>query len=128
VAPFSIQFVSRDVRIRMKTGAQVKPTLLPDAGGRAAARQFWKYEKISGGTLYERAGSVTILENPGTRIPRRAGRLLTRTNHTATTRSRSTRPAVSLSAGPDYSRSVAAVFSLSPGEKLFGSANLHAPR
>ena len=124
--PFSIQFVSpRTVRIRMKTGAQARP----DAPslmlvGEPPHDNSWKYEKIAGGHRYtSAAGSVTILENPWHIEFRDAqGRLLTRTNHTADYQT-SLDPALPFSfirRPSDYSRSVAAVFSLSPGEKLFG--------
>jgi alpha-D-xyloside xylohydrolase len=124
--PFSIQFVSpRTVRIRMKTGAQGRP----DAPslmlvGEPPHDNSWKYEKIAGGHRYtSSAGSVTILENPWHIELRDAhGRLLTRTNHTSDYQT-SLDPALPFSfirRPSDYSRSVAAVFSLSPGEKLFG--------
>jgi alpha-D-xyloside xylohydrolase len=84
----------------------------------------WSYEKIPGGHRYSSAaGSVTILENPWHIEFRDAqGRLLTRTNHTSDYQT-SLDPALPFSfirRPSDYSRSVAAVFSLSPGEKLFG--------
>jgi alpha-D-xyloside xylohydrolase len=124
--PFSIQFVSpRTVRIRMKTGVQVRP----DAPslmlvGDPPRDNSWKYERIAGGYRYtSTAGSVTILENPWHIELRDAqGRLLTKTNHTSDYRT-SLDPALPFSfirRSSDYSRSVAAVFSLSPGEKLFG--------
>ena len=124
--PFSIQFVSpRTVRIRMKTGAQVRPEApSPMLVGEPPHDNSWKYEKIAGGHRYtSAAGSVTILENPWHIEFRDAqGRLLTRTNHTADYQT-SLDPALPFSfirRPSDYSRSVAAVFSLSPGEKLFG--------
>jgi alpha-D-xyloside xylohydrolase len=124
--PFSIQFVSpRTVRIRMNTSAQARP----DASslmlvGEPPHDNSWKYEKIPGGHRYtSTAGSVTILENPWHIEFRDAqGRLLTRTNHTSDYQT-SLDPALPFSfirRPSDYSRSVAAVFSLSPGEKLFG--------
>jgi alpha-D-xyloside xylohydrolase len=124
--PFSIQFVSpRTVRIRMKTGAQGRPDApSPMLVGDPPHDNSWKYEKIPGGHRYSSAaGSVAILENPWHiefRDPQ--GRLLTRTNHTSDYQT-SLDPALPFSfirRPSDYSRSVAAVFSLSPGEKLFG--------
>jgi alpha-D-xyloside xylohydrolase len=126
VLPFSIQFVSsRTVRIRMKTGLPIRP----DAPslmlvGDPPRSNSWKYEKISGGHRYSSsAGSITILENPWhIELRDTKGRLLTRTNHTSDYRT-SLDPALPFSfirRPSDYSRSVAAVFSLSPGEKLFG--------
>jgi alpha-D-xyloside xylohydrolase len=124
--PFSIQFVSpRTVRIRMKTGAQGRPdTPSLMLVGDPPHDNSWKYEKIAGGHRYtSAAGSVTILENPWHIEFRDAhGRLLTRTNHTSDYQT-SLDPALPFSfirRPSDYSRSVAAVFSLSPGEKLFG--------
>jgi alpha-D-xyloside xylohydrolase len=124
--PFSIQFVSpRTVRIRMRTGVQARPEA-PSLMlvGEPPRDNSWKYEKIPGGHRYtSAAGSVVILENPWHIEFRDAqGRLLTRTNHTADYQT-SLDPALPFSfirRPSDYSRSVAAVFSLSPGEKLFG--------
>lgn len=126
VLPFSIQFVSsRTVRIRMKTGLPVRPdepSLM--LVGDPPRSNSWKYEKVSGGHRYSSsAGSITILENPWhIELRDTQGRLLTRTNHASDYRT-SLDPALPFSfirRPSDYSRSVAAVFSLSPGEKLFG--------
>jgi alpha-D-xyloside xylohydrolase len=124
--PFSIQFVSpRTVRIRMKTGTQARPDApSPMLVGDPPHDNSWKHEKIAGGHRYSSAaGSVTILENPWHIELRDAqGRLLTRTNHTSDYQT-SLDPALPFSfirRPSDYSRSVAAVFSLAPGEKLFG--------
>ena len=126
VLPFSIQFVSpRTVRIRMKTGLPARPDapslMLVDDPPHSNS---WKYQKVSGGHRYtSSAGSVTILENPWhIELRDTKGRLLTRTNHTSDYRT-SLDPALPFSfirRPSNYSRSVAAVFSLSPGEELFG--------
>jgi len=124
--PFSIEFVSpRTVRIRLKTTVQPKPDI-PDLMlvHEPARDNSWQFSRVAGGYRYtSSAGSVTILENPWHlefRDP--AGRLLTRTNHQSDYAS-SLDPMLPFSfirRSSDYSRSVAAVFSLSPGEKLFG--------
>ena len=124
--PFSIQFVSpRTVRIRIRTGPQVRaeePS--PMLVGEPPRDSSWKLARITGGYRYTgTAGSVTILENPWHIEFRDAqGRLLTKTNH-ASDNAAQLDPVLPFSfirRTSDYSRSVAAVFSLAPGEKLFG--------
>jgi alpha-D-xyloside xylohydrolase len=125
--PFSIEFVTpRTVRIRLKTGPEIKPegqSLM--LAGPVPRDTSWKMSKVDGGYRYtSSAGSVTILEKPW-RIEFRdaQGRLLTKTNHSVDV------PATLVPALPfsfirrasDYSRSISASFSLSPGEKLFGT-------
>ena len=124
--PFSIEFVSpRTVRVRAQTGPQYaagEPSLmLVKEPGRDAS---WQYAKIAGGHRYTgRFGSVTILEHPWKLEFRDAdGRLLTSTRNT-TDVGKSFYPTLPFSfvrRSTDYSRSVAAVFSLSPDEKIFG--------
>ena len=124
--PFSIQFVSpRTVRIRLQTGPQVgadEPS--PMLVGEPPRDGSWKLARITGGYRYtSAAGSVTILENPWHLEFRDAqGRLLTRTNHAAdnATQLDPVLPFSFIRRTSDYSRSVAAVFSLAPGEKIFG--------
>jgi alpha-D-xyloside xylohydrolase len=125
--PFSIEFVTpRTVRIRLKTGPEIKPegqSLM--LAGPVPRDTSWKMSKVDRGYRYtSSAGSVTIMEKPW-RIEFRdaQGRLLTKTNHSADL------PATLVPALPfsfirrasDYSRSISASFSLSPGEKLFGA-------
>ena len=124
--PFSIQFVSpRTVRIRIKTGVVAGPEApSPMLVGEPPHDNSWKMEKVAGGYRYASvAGSVTILENPWHIEFRDAqGRLLTKTQHTSDFAT-SLDPALPFSfirRPSDYSRSLAAVFSLSPDEKLFG--------
>jgi alpha-D-xyloside xylohydrolase len=84
----------------------------------------WQYARIEGGHRYTSSGgSVAIFEKPW-RIELRdaAGKLLTRTQGPADFDS-TLSPALPFSfirRASDHSRSVAAVFSLSAGEKLFG--------
>jgi len=124
--PLSIQFVSpRTVRIRIKTGPQIKPEAIsPMLVGEPPRDTSWKFTRIAGGYRYSSTqGSVTILENPWHIEFRDAqGRLLTRTDH-PTDNAAQLDPVLPFSfirRTSDYSRSVAAVFSLAPGEKLFG--------
>ena len=124
--PFSIQFVSpRAVRIRIKTGIVAgSEAPSPMLVGEPPRDNSWKMEKVAGGYRYSSAaGSVTILENPWHIEFRDAqGRLLTKTQHTSDFAT-SLDPALPFSfirRPSDYSRSLAAVFSLSPDEKLFG--------
>jgi alpha-D-xyloside xylohydrolase len=125
--PFSLEFVSPNtVRIRIKTGLQVKPDAesLMLAGGKAPKDNSWKYSKIKGGHQYTNVcGSVTVFDNPWHVEFRDAkGRLLTKTNHRSDNSTTFTPilPFSFVRRAADYSRSVAAVFSLSPGEKIFG--------
>jgi alpha-D-xyloside xylohydrolase len=125
VLPFSIEFVSpKTVRIRATSGPQLSrnPSLM--LAGPVPVDRSWRYSKIEGGHRYTgSSGSVSIMERPW-RIELRdaEGRLLTRTNHTLDNSTTYT-PVLPFSfvrRAADYSRSMAAVFSLSPGEKIFG--------
>jgi len=126
--PFSIQFVSaRTVRIRAVSGFQVKPdqeSLMLVNGYAPVDKNDWKYTKINGGYLYQsQFGSVTVLTNPWHIEFRDAnGRLLTKTIHNKDTDSTYTPilPFSFVRRASDYSRSMSAVFALSPGEKIFG--------
>jgi alpha-D-xyloside xylohydrolase len=124
--PFSIQFVSpRTVRIRMRTGLDPKPQgeelMLV---GEPPHDDSWKMTRIEGGYRYSSvAGSVTITEKPWHIEFRDAqGRLLTRTNHESDNHKTQVPvlPFSFIRRQSDYSRSVAAVFSLAADEKLFG--------
>ena len=126
--PFSIQFVSaRTVRIRAVSGFQVKPdqeSLMLVNGYAPVDKNDWKYTKINGGYLFQsQFGSVTVLTNPWHIEFRDAnGRLLTKTIHNKDTDSTYTPilPFSFVRRASDYSRSMSAVFALSPGEKIFG--------
>jgi alpha-D-xyloside xylohydrolase len=123
---FSVELVTpRTVRLRLKTGPDIKPegqSLM--LAGPVPRDTSWKMTKVEGGYRYTgSAGSITVLEKPWRLEFRDAqGRLLTRTNHSVDL------PATLVPALPfsfirrssDYSRSIGASFSLSPGEKLFG--------
>lgn len=125
--PFSIQFVSpRTVRIRATSGFQVKPereSLM--LAGKVPVDNSWKYSKIPGGHKYtSQYGSVTIMEYPWHVEFRDAtGRLLTKTVHQTDNADSTFTPILPFSyvrRAKDYSRSMDAVFSLSPDEKIFG--------
>jgi len=122
--PFSIEFVSpKTVRIRMASGPQFKKFDSLMLAGPVPHDSSWKYEKISGGHRYTSAfGSVTITEKPWHIEFRDAsGKLLTRSYHDGDDGSFSPRlPFSFVRRAADYSRSMAAVFTLSPGEKIFG--------
>ncbi len=124
---FSIQFVSpRAFRIRATSGPQLRPDepSLMLAGGKAPSDSSWKMTQVEGGYRYTSAyGSVTILQNPWAIEVRDAqGRLLTRSIHQSQTGETYTPilPFSFVRRARDYSRSICAVFSLSPGEKIFG--------
>ena len=124
--PFAIEFVSpRTFRIRLPSGPQFhKPQEELMLVGEVPHDDSWKYGKVEGGYRYTSAyGSVTILENPWHLEIRDAdGNLLTRTDHTADNASSFTPilPFSFVRRAADYSRSINAAFTLSPGEKIFG--------
>lgn len=124
--PFSIQFVSpRSFRIRIKTATNMKDEvdslmLVKEP----ATDNSWKYARIKGGHQYTSVyGSVTIMEYPW-RIEVRdaSGKLLTSTNHNLDNNATFT-PVIPFSfvqRSTDMSKSFAASFDLSAGEKIFG--------
>jgi alpha-D-xyloside xylohydrolase len=124
--PFSIDFVTpRTLRIRMASGPLfAKPADSLMLAGPVASDSSWQYSRVAGGHRYTSAfGSVTILEKPWHIELRDAkGQLLTRTDHHSDNSSSFTPilPFGYVRRAADYSRSMAAVFSLSPGEKIFG--------
>ncbi|QKJ29898.1 alpha-xylosidase [Mucilaginibacter mali] len=127
--PFSIQFVSaRTVRIRALSGPQFKPeqeSLMLVNGKAPVDTKSWKYSPVKGGYQYTSAyGSVTILTKPWHVEFRDAtGKLLTKTIHDKDNAGVDFTPVMPFSyvrRASDYSRSMNAVFSLSPGEKIFG--------
>jgi alpha-D-xyloside xylohydrolase len=125
--PFSIQFVSpRTVRIRTTSGFQARPpaeSLM--LAGEVPADNSWVYSKTSDGHIYtSQYGSVTIVEYPWhVEFRDAAGRLLTKTIHHTDNAGSTFTPVLPFSyvrRAKDYSRSMSAVFSLSPEEKIFG--------
>jgi alpha-D-xyloside xylohydrolase len=124
--PFSIEFVSpKTFRIRLTSGPQHhKNSEELMLVGEVPRDDSWKYEKVAGGHRYTGPfGSVTILENPWhIEIRDESGKLLTQTDHAVDNKSSFT-PVLPFSfvrRSTDYSRSINAAFTLSPGEKIFG--------
>lgn len=126
VLPFSIQFVSpRTIRLRVQTRNQpvneVDSLMLIKE---PATDRSWKYATAKGAHIYTSVyGSVMIHDYPF-RIEVRdaAGRLLTATNHNKDNEGTFT-PVVPFSfmqRSTDFSKSFAASFTLSAGEKIFG--------
>lgn len=125
--PFSVEFISpRTVRIMATTGAQLAPEResLMLAGGSVPPSDAWRYEKIPGGHRYTgEFGSVEILESPWSiHILNADGQEVTRTVNKTDGDSTFTPllPFSFVRRASDYSRSVAAVFTLKPGEGIFG--------
>lgn len=126
--PFAVEFISpRTIRIRAASRFQVKPelpSLMLVNGTVPQDRSGWKYAKIDGGHRYTSlAGSVTITESPWRIELRDAdGRMLTHSIHMEDGRETFTPllPFSFVRRASDYSTSFAAVFRLSPGEKIFG--------
>src|SRR5258706_725045 len=126
VLPFSIQFISpRSFRIRMNTGFTVheeKDSLM--LVKEPVFDHSWQYTKTKEGLLYTSAyGSVLIKPWPWhIEIRDNKWKLLTATNHASDNESTFTpvTPFSFVQRSSNMSRSVAASFSLSPGEKIFG--------
>lgn len=126
--PFSVTFVSpRTIRIRANSRFEVRPDQesLMLVGGKAPEdRISWKYSPVDGGYKYTSAyGSVTILSSPWRIVIRDAsGKELTHTvsNVDGAETFTPILPFSYVRRSSDYSTSVAAVFSLSPEEKIFG--------
>ena len=126
--PFSIEFTSsRTVRIRTSSRFQVKPnqeSLMLVNGKAPQDKSDWKYSKIEHGHRYTSpSGSVTIIESPWRiEIRDKNERLLTHTIHISDG-SETFTPLLPFSfvrRASDYSTSMAAVFSLSSDEKIYG--------
>ena len=126
VLPFSLEFTSdRTIRIRASTSTQKLNTELSLMLVKEPVQdKSWKYQKIKGGHQYTgNYGSVTIIENPWKiEIRDKAGKLLTHTRNKEDGKSSYTPnlPFSFVRRASDYSRSVAAVFSIYPDEKIFG--------
>ena len=126
--PFSIQFVSpRTIRIRASSRFQAKPeqeSLMLVNGKAPTDKSAWHYTEIDGGHQYKGPfGSVTVFEAPWRiEIRDKDGKPLTRTVNIADDSETFTPllPLCFVRRSSDYSTSMAAVFSLSPEEKIFG--------
>ncbi len=138
ILPFSIEFVSdRCVRLKMETGKSVelrvergeKQDQLSTLNSLMLVKKpennisSWQYAKIKGGHQYRSAfGSVVIKENPwAVEIYDASGKLLTKTEHESDNKGYTRHiPFCFVRRAADYSRSVGAVFTISPDEKIFG--------
>jgi alpha-D-xyloside xylohydrolase len=125
---FSLEFVSpKTVRLRMKSGFVAKPEeeSLMLADGFAPTNNSWVYTKVDGGHKYSSThGAVIVREFPWhVEFYDSTGKLLTKTNHPTDNSGTYTpvNPFSFVRRAADYSRSMNAVFSLSPGEKIYGT-------
>lgn len=125
--PFSLEFVSpRTVRIRMKTGreTQADQSSLMLVNGFAPKDHSWTYTKVDGGYKYTSVSGSVIVRTSPWRIEfyDAKGKLLTKTVNQIDNNETYTpfMPFSYVRRSSDYSRSMNAAFSLSPGEKIFG--------
>ncbi|MCB0629543.1 MAG: alpha-xylosidase [Saprospiraceae bacterium] len=126
VLPFSIEFVStRSIRIKMNTGTVVHEPeaslmLVQEPGNHM---NDWQYRAIEGGHEYKSAhAKVIIRENPWmVELYDSDGKMLTKTRHNSSNKGFcANMPFAFVRRASDYSRSVGAVFEISPDEKIFG--------
>ena len=126
--PFSLDFSSPNtIRIRMNTGLDLQtdePSLML-VNGLAPKDGSWNYTKMDGAHKYtNNSGSVVIRTYPfHIEFYDATGKLLTQTVHDSDNNRSTFTPVTPLSfvrRSSDYSRSVNAVFTLSPDEKIFG--------
>ncbi len=126
--PFSIHFVSPRT-VRFKTQTSMSAVSKSDEEslmlvGKPPVDDSWEYSQTEHGHRYDSEyGAVIVNNNPFFIEFRGAdGKLLTRTRHFSDNQT-TFFPAVPFSfvrRASDYSRSVAAVFSLIPGERIYG--------
>ncbi len=127
--PFELEFVSdRTVRLRVHTKPQLRPeepSLMLVGGSAPSAPDAWTYKRVPEGHRYTGPyGSVTVTTYPWHVVFRdAAGRVLTGTNHQADNAPTLTPvlPFSYVKRASDYKQEFAATFSLSPGEKIFGT-------
>lgn len=125
--PFSLQFVSsRTVRLKATSGPQFADheSLMLVDGEAPDARDEWEYSTVEGAHQYtSEHGKVVITENPWhVYLYDADDKLLTSTVHMSDVTNTFT-PVLPFSyvrRASDYSRSMAAVMSLQPGEKIYG--------
>ncbi|MBK7106480.1 MAG: alpha-xylosidase [Ignavibacteriae bacterium] len=126
--PFSIEFVSaKTIRIKIISRFQVKPneeSLMLVNGFAPIDKKSWKYNKIAGGHSYKSEfGTIKIFEHPWyIKVFDMNGKLLINTL-TKLDDAKTYIPLLPFSfvrRASDYSTSVAAVFSLSPNEGIYG--------
>ena len=125
---FSISFTSpRTLRIKVSSGPQFvndETSLMMVDGKAPIDNNSWAYTKIPGGHQYQSEfGKVVINEAPWkVSIYDEEGKLLTQTlgKEDVTNTYTPVTPFSYIRRASDYSRSMDAVFSLLPGEKIFG--------
>ncbi|MFW6268575.1 MAG: TIM-barrel domain-containing protein [Bacillota bacterium] len=126
--PFSLSFVSsRTVRIRMSTRQQVndrEDSLMIE--GSVPEDDSWETVKKEGQVIYKSSeGTITINQDPfGIVIKDKNGKILTKTQNLADNKSLINSKPIPLSfirRPEDLKRRIAASFSLSPEEKIFGT-------
>jgi alpha-D-xyloside xylohydrolase len=126
--PFSLEFISpRTIRIRATSRFQAKPedeSLMLVNGHADQDRSSWKYSKTAGGYRYASPFGIVEISSSPWRITiyNKNGRLITRTinNNDGDSTYTPLLPFSFVRRASDYSTSMAAVFSLSPDEKIFG--------
>lgn len=125
--PFQLQFVSpRTVRLRIRTGLQLDdPESLMLVNGIAPTDNSWTYSRVDGGHKYtSQFGAVIVREFPWqVEFYDENGKMVTKTVHHSEHSGSTYTPVLPFSyvrRASDYSRSMAAVFSLAPDEKIFG--------
>lgn len=124
--PFTIDFVSpKTIRIRVNTGTVVEnaePSLM--LVHEPTADKSWRYEKTKEGHIYTSDFAILTISTYPWRIELKdkSGKILVSSRHQQDGRSSfiPTLPFSFVRRASDYSRSVAAVFSISPDEKIFG--------
>jgi len=124
--PFSLQFIdSRTVRLQMQTrtvASEKEPSLML-VGEPENNMQDWTYTRIADGHQYQSPHAKVILrERPwAVEVYDADGKLLTKTRHSSDNKGFcANMPFAFVRRAADYTRSVGAVFELSPNEKIFG--------
>ncbi|GAB4422708.1 MAG: hypothetical protein OHK0039_38920 [Bacteroidia bacterium] len=124
--PFAIQFIdSRTVRLQLHSGPVLPPgepslMLVAEPQNRPGD---WAYTRLSDGHQYQSPHArVIVRERPwAVEFYDATGRLLTQTRHSSDNMGFcANMPFAFVRRAADYSRSMGAVFELSPGEKIFG--------
>lgn len=126
--PFTLSFYSANtVRIQLSSGPQLRPdetSLMLAEGYISEDKKDWTYKKTDKGHTYSSTeGTIVISEKPWHIYVYDAyGKLLTSTVHKSDVSNTFTPnlPFGYIRRAKDYSRSMNAVFSLSPDEKIFG--------
>jgi alpha-D-xyloside xylohydrolase len=126
VLPFALEFVSaRTVRLKMQTGTVVATPeeslmLVQEPQNQIGS---WQYQRLDRAHQYQsQFGKVIVRVNPwAVEFYDAGGKLLTKTRHSRDNMGFcANMPFAFVRRAADYSRSVGAVFELSPDEKLFG--------